>query len=174
MQHVTHRAVRGPSVRTVLAADVDGQLRGIGWPDRPPAEVRAFERHEAAGHHRGDLVGQPRHLVGGVHRCDGYRRVLRHAQRLVAAQNMVRAEAGDAAQHDAGGHRVAAVEVEQRVREEAILVAQALAEVRGELQEIGHSPAPIHWPSHAAARPSVTLTAMLANADQAWRSSPRR
>ena len=87
---------------------------------------------------------------------------------------MVRAEAGDAAQHDAGGHRVVAVEVEQRVGEEPIPVTQALGEVCGELEVVGHSAAPIHWPSHAAARPSTTLTAMLANADTTWRSSPRR
>ena len=86
----------------------------------------------------------------------------------------MRAEAGDAAQHDACCHRVVAVQVEQRIGEEPIAVAQALGEVRGELEVVGHSRAPIDWPSQAAATPSATLTAMLANADQTWRSSPRR
>ena len=78
---------------------------------------------------------------------------------------MVWTEAGDAAKYDTGGHRVVAVQVEHGVGEELIPVAQALGEVCGELEVVGHSAAPIRWPSHAAARPSTTLTAMLANAE---------
>ena len=88
---------------------------------------------------------------------------------------MVRAEAGDAAQHDAGGHRALAVEIEQRVGEEAVVAAQTFGEVGGQLEVlVAHSRPPIHRPSQAAARPSTRLTTMLATAGRSWRSSPSR
>src|ERR1700730_7473672 len=88
---------------------------------------------------------------------------------------MVRAEAGDAAQHDAGGHLGFTVEIEQRVGEEAVVAAQAFAEVGRQLEVlVAHSRPPIHTPSQAVARPRTRLTMMLAMAGRSWRSSPRR
>src|SRR5262245_21181183 len=88
---------------------------------------------------------------------------------------MVRTEAGDAAQHDAGGHRALAVEIEQRVGDKAVAAAQTLGEVGGQLEVlVAHSRPPSHMPSEAAARPSTTLTTMLATAGHSWRSSARR
>src|SRR5258708_36156359 len=88
---------------------------------------------------------------------------------------MVRAEAGDAAQHDAGGHRALAVEIEQRVGEEALAAAQTFGEVGRKLEVlVAHSRPPIHMPSHAAARPRTRLTTMLATAGPSWPSPPRR
>src|SRR5882757_8324088 len=88
---------------------------------------------------------------------------------------MVRAEAGDSAQHHAGGHRTLTVEIEQRVGDEAVAAAQAFGEVGGQLGIlVAHSRPPIHRPSQAAARPSTRLTTMLATAGRSWRSSARR
>ena len=114
-------------------------------------------------------------LVGVVDRSYRDRRILRHAQRLVTTQLVVRAEAGDAAQHDAGGHRTLAVEIQQRVGEEAVVAAQTFGEVGGQLEVlVAHIRLPIHSPSQAAARPSTRLTTMLATAGRSWRSSPSR
>src|SRR5262249_14428170 len=128
----------------------------------------------AAGH-RGDLVGERRNLVGVVDRGDRDRRILRRAQRLVTADHMVWAEARDAAQYDADGHRTFPVAIEQCVGEEAVLAAQPFGEVCGQLEVLAvHSRPPIHRPSPAAARPSTRLTTMLAMAGHNWRSSPSR
>ena len=175
MQHVTHRAVGGPSVRTVLAADVDGELRGVGCAgvDPPPRCARSSvtsPRDIIAD----DLVGQrPR----SCRRCPPRRRR--------SASPPTCSATGRCAVHGAGRSwrcRAARRWWPPRCRRRDRAArrrgtdrrAQALAEVCGELEVVGHSPAPIHWPSHAAARPSATLTAMLANADQTCRSSPRR
>ena len=100
----------------------------------PTSRPRALERHEPAGRHLDGTVGERSDLVGAVDRGDRDRRILRRAQRLVTAQLMVRAEAGDAAQHDAGGHRTLTVEIEQRVGEEAVAAAQTFGEVGGQLE----------------------------------------
>src|SRR5260370_15868884 len=101
--------------------------------------------------------------------------MLCRAQCRIAARLMVRAEAGDAAQHDAGGHRALAVEIEQRVGEEALVAAQTFGEVGRQLEVlVAHSRPPIHMPSQAAARPRTRLTTILATAGRSWRSSPSR
>src|SRR3954453_13625338 len=114
---------------------------------------------------------------------------------------MVRAEAGDASQYDAGGHRTLAVQIEQRIGEKAAVTAQTFGEGGGQLEVLvaqcldsrslrsllvprcdphsrsssgAHSRPPIHRPSQAAARPSTRLTTMLATAGRIWRSSPSR
>src|SRR3954464_10217276 len=88
---------------------------------------------------------------------------------------MVRAEAGDAAQHDAGGHRALLEEIEQRVGDELVAAAQTFGEVGGQLEIlVAHIRPPIVRPSHAATSPSTRLTTMLATAGCSWRSSLSR
>src|SRR3954454_13793787 len=88
---------------------------------------------------------------------------------------MVRAEAGDASQYDAGGPRTLAVQIELRTREKAAVTAQTFGEVGGQLKVlVVHNRPPIDRPSQAAASPSTRLTTMLATAGRIWRSSPSR
>src|SRR4051812_47778210 len=88
---------------------------------------------------------------------------------------MVRAKAGDAAQHDAGGHGTLPIEIEKRVGDESVVAAKTFGEVGGQLEIlVAHRRPPIDRPSHAAASPSTRLTTMLATAGRSWRSSPSR
>ena len=98
--------VSGPTVGAILSADVNGELRRIGWCERT-AEVRTFQGHEAARHQRRHLVGQPCNLVGLIDRGDGDRRILRGS---MSGRFAVRGagRSGDPAQHDAGGDGVSA------------------------------------------------------------------
>ena len=90
--------------------------------------------------------------------------ILRQAQRFVGPEDVARAEAGDPAQRDAGGHPATAVEIEQRVGEEAAAGPLALGEIGGEFEGLGHTNPASQIPSAAAARPQTTLTTMLATA----------
>ena len=159
--------VRAPRPTWTVSFTVTGRL-GAG-------RAGAFQRHQSPRRQLDHPVGQRGDLVRGVDRRHGHRQVLGRAQRAVGAQLMPRPEAGDATQHDAGGHRVVGVQVQQLVGEEVALVPLSLTEVGGELEQVvGHSAPPARIPSHAMASPSTTLTAMLANAPTTWRSSARR
>jgi hypothetical protein len=139
-------------------------VTSVGWLDGS-ANRCAFERQQSAGCHCGHSVGQSGILSAKSTAATAIGGSSDKVNDWVAAQFVVRAEAGDAAQHDTGRDRAVGVGVKQRVGEEPALVTLTLGEVGGELQVVGHSAAPIDWPIHAAVRPSTTLTAMLVKAE---------
>src|SRR6185437_3136055 len=111
-----------------------------------------------------------------VDRDRDQRQVFRQGQRHVRARVPLGAEALRAAQQDARGGLVLAVQVEQRVGGETVTRdPPSLPEVAGELDRFFvHRCAPISRPSAAAATPSTRLTTMFATALRCWRSSVSR
>ena len=152
---------------SLTASSLLGRLTGV--------QPGPLQGDQAAGGDADDVVDQPADRRCGVDGGDRDRQILGQRQRLVAADDVPRAEAGDAAQHHAAGHLALGVEVEHRLGQQAGTVALALAEEGGQL-EVGvvHSRLAIHWPSIAAATPRTTLTTRLVTAGQIWRSSVSR
>src|SRR5215213_11744753 len=100
MQQIAGDAIGWFSRHSVLASDVDGELRGFGYRRHRRGasdEAGPLERDEPPRRLGHDFVGQCADLVRGVHGgyCDRW--VLGQAQGLVAAELVVRAKAGDTA-----------------------------------------------------------------------------
>ena len=138
-------------------------------------QAGALQGDQATRGHVDDVAHQSADRRRGVDGGDRDGRVLGQCQRLVAADDVARAEAGDAPQHHTAGDLALGVEIQHRFGQEARARALAFTEVGGQL-EVGvvHSRPAIHWPSIAAGRPSATLTTRLATAGQIWRSSVSR
>ncbi|OOK84591.1 hypothetical protein BZL29_0845 [Mycobacterium kansasii] len=175
------------SVDPHLTADVDGELGGIAvvvfqlaqrvGAAVPGDQPGAFQRHQAAVGYRCHMVDQTPDLRRDVDGDNGDRRILGQAQRSVAAQLVLGSKARGTAHHHARCDAVLAEQIQHRVGQKPLGADRALplAEVSGQLQALfAHICSAIHWPSSAAAKPSMTLTAILANATRSWRSSLSR
>ena len=124
--HVVRRARRAPCRRSA-------------WRRRPrPAALQSCARARASPARRTRSACTSRQ--GGLDplaRVDAdrdQRQVLRQRQQPVGAQVLLGAEAGRPAQDEAGGEPVGGEDVAQRVGEEAVAGAVALAEVDGQLE----------------------------------------
>ena len=141
VQCVDDGDVRRPAARPLAAPEVDGELgllaaraattRGVG-------HACALEGDEAVAAHRHDLVEQRLDARPRVDRDRDDRQVLGEREQPVGVQMVLDPEARDAAQDEARAQAVAGVEVGQRIGQEAIAGAVALAEVRRQLQRVGH------------------------------------
>ena len=120
VQQIADRVVGGRAVDAAPSPDVEGQLDRVAAVGQVAAEQSgALQGDQAAGRHLDDVVDQCADRRRGVDGGDRDRRVLGQRQRLVAADHVARAEAGDAAQHHTAGHLAVGVEVQHRLGEEA-------------------------------------------------------
>jgi hypothetical protein len=120
----------------LAATHVDGELHLPGDVGRSGA--RTFEGDETVALKRVHVVEQSLDALGHID-CDRHeRQVLRQRQDGIRAQVMLGAEPFDPAQQHARLHGMPAIDVEQRIGEEAIARALALAEVGRQLEQVGH------------------------------------
>ncbi len=161
VQGVHDGDVRRPAVRTLAAPEVDGELgflahRGRRPRRRPcgraravmsPSPLSATTSSSSASMRAGvstatETIGRSSESVSSRSVC---RWCLTPKPATPRSTRLVRS-------------CVAGVEIGQRVGQEAIAGAVALAEVGRQLQRVGHSAPPIWSPSHTQARPSARLT----------------
>ena len=146
MQRVDDGDVRGPAAGALAAPEVDGEL-GLLVRRRPRAAasgMRARSRvMSPSPRQRHDLVERRLDARARVDGDGDHRQVLGERQQPVGVQVVLDPEALDAAHDEARAQPVAGVEVDERIGQEALARAVALAEVGRQLQaSVGHSAAP--------------------------------
>ena len=72
----------------------------------------------------------------GIHGDDHHGRVLRQRQRLIGSEVAPRAEAADAAQHDAAGNAVLFIQAKQHFGDKTLASPSTLGQIDAELQAI--------------------------------------
>src|SRR5581483_3272388 len=158
----------------VVAAEMNRQLRRLGQL-AASGRAQPLDRDEPAADEALDVRRQGPDGRFVVHRERDEREVLGQRQEAIRVQELLGAEALDAAQEERGANLAPLEEVAEAVGDQAAADAVRLAEVDGELQDgLAHNAAPSAQPAAAAARPAASGSATFTSAIRSSPSSASR